>query len=89
MTHEYRECNSNADRLANIDFILTFSSLAWWIDILDFMRMEYIRNRLRMSNFKFIFFYKGSWPTPFSFMYFSFIFLLIYFECCELHHSFV
>jgi len=76
VTHEYRECNSNADRLANIDFILTFSSLAWWIDILDFMRMEYIRNRLRMSNFKFIFFYKGSWPSPLFFYVLLFYFFV-------------
>jgi ribonuclease HI len=54
VTHIYREGNFCADRLANIGLSLSFYSLAWWIDIPDIIRREYIRNRLGMPNFSFI-----------------------------------
>lgn len=55
VTHIYREGNLCANRLANIGLSLSFSSLAWWIDIPEIIiRWKYIKNRLDIPNFRFI-----------------------------------
>jgi len=47
-SHIYREGNVCADGLANFGLTLTSHDLFWFNDISDFIRGEYIRNRLGM-----------------------------------------
>lgn len=66
--HIYKERNVCADRLANFGVTLFFSSLVLWLDLPEFFRIEYTRNRLGMLNFKFITFSKSPLPSPLFFL---------------------
>ena len=52
-SHIYREGNVCADGLANFGLTLSNFELFWFNDIADFIKGEYIRNRLGMSNYRF------------------------------------
>jgi len=53
-THIYREGNSCADNLANFGLTLSSLDLFWFDTVPDFVRGEYIKNRLGMPNFRYI-----------------------------------
>jgi len=53
VSHIYREGNTWADRLANFGLSLSSFDIFWFDVIPKFVRGEYIRNRLGMSNFRF------------------------------------
>jgi len=53
-SHIYREGNTCADGLANHGLSLPSLDLFWFRDAPNFIREEYIRNRLGMHNFRFI-----------------------------------
>jgi len=67
VSHIYREGNVCANGLVNFGLSLTSLDDFWFDDIPNFIRGEYIRNMLDMSNFRFT--EKVLVSSPFSFLY--------------------
>jgi len=76
-SHIYREGNTCADNFANFGLSLSSFDIFWFDVIPEFVRGEYIRNRLGMPNFRFTTFWKGFGLIPLFFLVLSFLFLWI------------
>jgi len=72
-SHIYREGNVCADGLANFGLTLSNFDLFWFNNIPDFIKGEYIKNRLGISNYRFTTFRKDFSLVPlFCFVLFLF-----------------
>jgi len=65
VSYIYRECNACVDGPANFGLSLTSLDLFWFSDEPIFIRREYIKNKLGMSNFRCITFWKCFGLVPF------------------------
>lgn len=51
ISHIYWEGNKCADCLANVG--LNFVGFSWWDEALYFLRQTYVRDRIRLPNYRF------------------------------------
>jgi len=80
VSHIYREDNTCADLLANID--LTTSENLWWDECPSEIRGDLIRNKLGLPNYRFVNLWGWLWYRPPTFFScFSFWFNIFFWWC--------